>query len=194
MRLLPSRRAPTETDDSTRQLAAALYAGGERADAGVAFLVDRMSDTFRRGGDLAIELLLDWMDILMEGNKETATKFYVTVLPMLPAETRKTLLGPSASHTELVDEEFDPVIQPLISKIVIGGKGGAEALTTIFNALEKVKGAREAQATVGRILSQLAPKLRASMMPYLPDLIKHTLPNLRKDQTKKKNTQHAEQD
>jgi hypothetical protein len=76
MRLLAFRRPPPDIDDSTRQLAAALYAGGERANAGIAFLVDRMSDKFRRGGDYAIELFCEWMDILMEGNKETATKFY----------------------------------------------------------------------------------------------------------------------
>jgi hypothetical protein len=178
MRLAAFRRTRPDIDVSTRQLAAALYAGGERADDAVAFLVSRMAERFRRGGDNAIELFLDWMDTLAEGNEETAAKFYASVIPMLPPETRKKFFGSSSSHSALIEEEFDPLLQSLISKIAIGGKGGAEAVTTIFNALEKTKGASEAHATIGELLRQVSPDLRNSIAVYLPDRIKGSLPDL----------------
>jgi|ERR1043166_3360408 hypothetical protein len=179
MRLAAFRRTRPDIDESTRQLAAALYAGGERADDAVAFLMKRMAERFRRGGDDAIELFLDWMDILTEGNEETAAKFYASVIPMLPAETRKKFYGSSSSHSALIEEDFDPVVQSLISKIAIGGKGGAEAVTTFFNALEETKGASEAYATTGELLRQISPALRSSIKAFLPDRIKAGLADSR---------------
>jgi len=166
MGLFRPARQRAEPSES-QQLAADLYAGGERADRAVDFLIKKFSNQFQRGGDHAAELFSDWMDVLMEGNEETARKFAATALPMLPAETRNRVLASHGVESASDYDNLDPILQSLVSKIVAGGKGGAAAITTIFNAVDKVQGAVQAQTVIEGLLARVAPEITASMIPHL---------------------------
>ena len=171
MRLLGFGRRSDEPSES-KLLAADLYAGGARADRAVKFLAEKLSEAFRPGGDHAVELFSDWLDILMEGNPDTARKFCARVLPMLPVETRKRVLAQHGIESDSTYGGLDPLIESLAAEIVIGGSDGAAAITKMFNAVEQVKGGDEAEAVVQELSSRLSPDIRSSMLPHLSERLR----------------------
>jgi hypothetical protein len=164
-RLTISRQEPAKTETEAaevaadpKQLAADLYAGGARADGAIALLIDQSSERFRAGGDHAIELFCDWMDILMEGNPNAARKFSAAVLPMLPAET-----------------QTEAMIRSLTMSMLKGGQEGADAAKSVFNAMEEVNGPDRARAVIQELLSRMPPDSQRSIKKHLSGRIKDAI-------------------
>jgi hypothetical protein len=90
---------------------------------------------------------------------------------MLPAKTRKQAL---ARHGIEGDSTFhdDPLLESLITRIVIGGREGATAITNVFNAVEQVKGSREAETVISELRATLSPAIIASIRPHLSERIR----------------------
>lgn len=160
---LPQELEDTEmtTDDAatdSKQLAADLYAGGEGADTAITFLLNQNSKQFRTGGDHAIELFCDWVGILLEGNPGTARKFSARALPMFPDKA-----------------QAEAMVRSLSLRMLKGGQDGADAATSIFNAMEQANGADRARTLVRELFSGIPPDTQKSINRHLTSRIRDAI-------------------
>jgi hypothetical protein len=152
-----------------------LRAGGERAEAAVSLLIDKLSQTWRTGGHAAIDAFSQWLQVIEEHAPEKTLQFTARALSLMPPDTKKLVMSQHGLENSTDDLAQDPLLYPLAGRIVAGGKDGADALMVIYRAVEKIKGPQEAEQVAYGAWTRALKESQTSMLGHLPKYIKDFL-------------------